>query len=96
MTTAEAKNILADKLKAENCYFTKQDISIRKQGEVYKIIIADYEHIPFTLKTEYDDYFGFCVMVNANDENIIFIDSKKDYDFKTALIELGYYIGTRF
>lgn len=97
MTTAEMKNILANKLKDEDTYFTKSHISIRKHGEEYKIVIKDYEHIPFTMKFEYDDYFGFCVWVtNDSFKNIVFVESKKDYDIETALIRLGYYIGTRF
>lgn len=96
MKTAEMKQILFEKLQAENCYFSKSDISIRKDGNGYKIIIADYEHIPFKMSFEYDDYFCYTVWVFTNGENIIFVDSKKDYDIKTALIRLGYYIGTRF
>ena len=45
MKTSEMKQILFDKLQAENCYFQKSDISIRKSGNNYKIVIADYEHI---------------------------------------------------
>lgn len=96
MTTKEMKDILATKLHDEGCYFTKSDISIRKSGNNYKIIIKDYEHMPFTVKFETDDYFGFCVLVYADKYNIIFVDSKRKYDIETALIRLGYYIGTRF
>lgn len=97
MTTNEMKTILADKLKAENTYFTKSDISIKKHGEKYKIVIKDYEHIPFTMSFNFDDYFGFTVWVtNDSFKTIAFVDSKKEYDIKTALIQLGYYIGTRF
>ena len=96
MTTQEMKNVLFDKLQAENTYFSKSDISIRKQGNGYKIIIKDYEHIPFKMTLETDDYFGFCVLVYADDYNIIFVDSKKSYDIEHALLQLGYYIGTRF
>lgn len=97
MTTAEMKKVLADKLKAENSYFTVSDISIRKHGEKYKIIIKDYEHIPFTMSFEYDDYFGYMVMIcNDSFKIISFVESKKDYDIANSLINLGYYIGTRF
>ena len=97
MKVSEMKQILADKLKAENTYFTKSNISIRKNGEKYKIVIKDYEHLPFTMSFEYDDYFGYTVWVcNDSFKNIVFVDSKKEYDIKSALIELGYYIGTRF
>lgn len=98
MKTAEMKQILADKLKAENCYFTKQDIHIQKVNDSkYKIHIADYEHIIFTMFAEVDEYFGYTVTITNNfDDCDIFVDSKKGYDYKSALIELGYYIGTRF
>ena len=97
MNAIEMKAILADKLKAENTYFTKSHISIRKNGESYKIIIKDYEHLPFTMKFNYDEYFGYTVWIcNDSFKNIVFVDSKKGYDIKSALIELGYYIGTRF
>lgn len=97
MTTAEMKEILANKLHEENTYFTKSDISIKKQGKAYKIVIKDYEHIPFKMSFDYDDYFGYMVMI-ANDsfKIIAYVDSKKDYDIESALIQLGYYIGTRF
>lgn len=99
MTTAEMKKILAKKLKDENTYFTAADISIKKSGERYRIVIKDYEHIPFEMYfTDDDDYFGFEVWVKNcfEDENIIYTNSKKEYKIKNALIQLGYYIGTRF
>ena len=98
MTTSEMKNILFQKLQDEGCYFKKSDISIRQTKEGYKVVIKDYEHIPFTITTEQDEYFGYIVYVNDDfeEKNIIFVDSKKDYDFTSALIRLGYYIGTRF
>lgn len=97
MTTQEMKQILFDKLQAENTYFTKSDISIKKHGNDYIIVIKDYEDFPFKMIFEYDDYFGFVVWVLSKDhEEIVFTNSKKDYDIETALIYLGYYIGTRF
>lgn len=98
MTTAEMKNILAKKLKDENTYFTKSHINIKKLGEGYKIIIKDYEHIPFKMNFSFDNYFGYQVWIRDMCEgcNIIFVDSKKNYDIETALIHLGYYISTRF
>ena len=97
MTANDMKNILAKKLKDENTYFTKSDISIKKQGKKYKIVIKDYEHIPFQMAFDYDDYFGFIVWVhNDSLKTIAYVDSKKDYDIESALIQLGYYIGTRF
>lgn len=98
MTIADMKNILADKLKEENTYFTAADISIEKNGERYKIIIKDYEHIPFEMYFTNDDYFGSEVWVKEcfSGEHIIYVDSKKEHNIKSALIQLGYYIGTRF
>lgn len=96
MTTNEMKTILYDKLCDECCYFTKSDISIRKHGQEYRITIKDYECIPFKMFFEYDDYFGYIVYIDTENESIAFVDSKTNYDIKTALIELGYYIGTRF
>lgn len=96
MTTNEMKTILYNKLQDENCNFSKSDISIRKDGETYKIIIKDYEHCPFRMSFEYDYCCGYIVYLYIDKTNVIYVDSKKDYDIKTALIELGYYIGTRF
>ena len=97
MTTAEMKEVLASKLKEEGTYFTKSHISIKKAGNgIYKIVIKDYEHIPFIMSEEYDDYFGYILYIEANDHNIAFIDSKKSFDYQTAMIRLGYYIATRF
>ena len=97
MTINDMKEILANKLKDEGAHFTKSDIIIKKQGESYKIVIKDYEHLPFKMSLEYDDYFGYTVWIcNDSFKNIAYVDSKKDYDIESALIELGYYIGTRF
>lgn len=98
MTIPEIKEILFQKLQDEQCYFKKSDISITKQKNHYKIVIKDYEHIPFKMLFEHDDYFGYIVYIDNEfkHDNIVFTDSKKEYDIKTALIHLGYYIGTRF
>ena len=98
MTILEVKDILLNKLHDEGCYFSKYDISIRNNSKGIKITIKGYEHIPFTMTTEKDDYFGFIVYIRDEFEerNIIFVDSKKDFDYRMAMIELGYYIGTRF
>lgn len=101
MTTQEMKNILFKKLQDEQCDFKKSDISITKQKESYQIVIKDYEHVPFKMTFEHDEYFGYIVSIfNTGDiidyENIVFVENEKDYDIKTALIHLGYYIGTRF
>lgn len=99
MTTKEMKEILAAKLKSEGTYFTKSYISIRKIKNGYRIVIKDYEHIPFTIYMEEDDYFGYCVFVRGvQDEwdDLVFSHSKKEYPLENALLNLGYYIGTRF
>ena len=73
-------------------------IKCKKCGNDYRIVIKDYEHIPFVMSFDFDDYFGYTVWIKDMSENryIISVDSSKDYDIKTALIRLGYYIGTRF
>lgn len=99
MTIKEMKLVLANKLKDENTYFTVSDISIKKHGTKYKIVIKDYEHIPFTMSFEYDEYFEYHIIISDDYENIAFVECVKNYndaDIKLALIELGYYIGTRF
>ena len=98
MTTKEMKEVLSEKLRDEGTYFIKSHISIRKHGESYRITIKDYEHIPFKMSFGYDDYFGYSVWIRDEFEgcNIIYVDNEKDYDIKTALIRLGYYIGTTF
>ena len=99
MNSTEMKNILFDKLQDESCHFRKSDISIRKnKNNTITIVIKGYEHIPFTMGFEKDEYFGFIVYVHDEFEkcNIIFVDSKVQYRIDRALIQLGYYIGTRF
>lgn len=103
MTIQEMKNILFQKLQDEQTSFKKSDIIIKKvtctkpKYKKYTISIKDYEHETFKMYLEYDNYFSYIVTIlNADYEDIIFIDSKKEYDIKTALIHLGYYIGTRF
>ena len=96
MTTNDMKTVLFNKLCDENCNFAKSDISIREHNNNYKIIIKDYEHLPFLMSFDNDDYFGYIVYIYCYDDCIVFVDSKKEFDIKTALIQLGYYIGTRF
>ena len=97
MTTNELKEILANKLQAEGTYFTKSDISARKTKTGFRVVIKDYEHIPFKITLEYDEIFGCCVWVHR-EENICvhFTWSKKSYPIEEAIIYLGYYIGSRF
>lgn len=93
------REILFKKLQDEETNFSKSEISIKKnRNNTYTIVIKGYEHIPFTMSFEEDDYFGFIVYVKDEFEerNIIFVDSKEEYRIDRALIQLGYYIGTRF
>lgn len=98
MTTNEMKDILASKLREEGTYFTKSDIRMQQLKKGYKVTIRDYEHIPFIITLEEDDYFGKVVYVKEKWGNttIIFKDSKKDYPIFETLLSLGYYIGSRF
>lgn len=101
MKVAKMKDILFKKLQDEQCDFKKSDISITKQKESYQIVIKGYEHIPFKMTFEYDKYFDYIVSISnigeiVDYENIVFVENEKEYDIQTALIHLGYYIGTRF
>ena len=101
MTTNEIKTTLAEKLHDEGTYFTKSDISVKSTKSGYRIVIKDYEHIPFTIYMEEDDYFGYCVFIRGMQDydyvdDLVFTYSKKDYPLEEALLNLGYYIGTRF
>ena len=98
MTINELKSILADKLQSEGTYFTKKDILASRTKTGFKVVIKDYEHIPFTITLEEDDYFGKCVFVQNpfDEECIIFRYSKNEYPLFEAILSLGYYIGTRF
>ena len=102
MTTNEMKDILANKLKDENCYFTKSYIRIKKVKDYYEVVIKDYEHIVFRISFDYDNIFYYQTWVQKyykDDKNLLeydgivtMVDSKKDYDIKSALIDLGYYL----
>ena len=101
MKIIEMKNILFEKLQDENCYFTSQDIVINKtSSNLYTICINGCQPFKFELSTtrEEDEYITVVTMFYNNcQEDIIYYDfSKKDYNIKYALVELGYYIGTRF
>lgn len=109
MKTVEMKQVLRKKLEDEGWSGVKaSDITIRKASErVWWITIKDYENLPFKMHTEEDDYFGNIVWIDEyyqyrdmekpeRDGNVAFVDSKEGYDFRTALVHLGYYIGTRF
>ena len=101
MTINELKSILADKLQSEGTYFTKKHIHATKTKSGFKVVIEDYEHIPFTIHMEEDDYFGKCVFVQIpggyeDNSCISFRYSKKEFPLHEAILSLGYYIGTRF
>lgn len=99
MTVTEMKEILFEKLQDEGTSFTKSEINIKKNdNDTYTIVIEGYEHSAFKMSFEKDDYFGFIVWVydSFEESNIIFLDNKKDYDIKRALIRLGYHIGRTF
>lgn len=98
MKIAEMKQILAKKFKDEGCCFIKQDIIIEKGNNKYYIKIKDFEHILFTMFFgEPDGYFDYVVqIINTFDDDYIYTESKNGYDIESALIELGYYIATRF
>lgn len=98
MTTNELKDILASKLKDEGTYFTKKHIKAQKTKNGFKVIIEDYEHIPFLINMEEDDYFGKCVFIQTpfEEECISFRYSKHEYPLFESILYLGYYIGSRF
>lgn len=98
MTTNELKEILAFKLREEGTYFTKKHIHARKTKTGFKVVIEDYEHIPFNINIEEDDYFGKCVFIQSpyETEVISFRYSKKEYPLFESILYLGYYIGSRF
>ena len=98
MTTNEIKATLAEKLHDEGTYFTKSDISVKSTKTGYRIVIKDYEHIPFTVTLEEDDYFGKCVYINTpfDEDCIVFNSATNDYPIWTSILSLGYYIANRF
>lgn len=98
MSVKEMKKLLASKLHEEGTYFTERDISMKKISKGYRIVIKDYEHIPFDLEMEEDEEFGFLTTVYTDWEGdyIFFDESKISYDPFHAILNLGYYIGTRF
>lgn len=98
MTITEIKNTLADKLHDEGTYFQKSDISVRSTKTGYTIVIKDYEHIPFTVHMEEDEDLGKCVYIQTpfEDDCIVFNYATYDFPLWTSILQLGYYIGTRF
>lgn len=98
MDVNDMKNILAKKLKEEDAYLDKSHISIKKQGNAYRITLKGYEHIYFKMDFYQDEYFGYVVSIYDSFEgcNLIFVDNKKCYDVENALVELGYHIANCF
>lgn len=92
------KQVLFQKLQDENSGFCKSDITIKPMaGGGYIITIFEYEHAPFEMTFEYDDYFGYIVWVKDvfNNKTEI-IDSKKCYQVEIALKYIGYMIANQF
>lgn len=96
-TVRQMKNLLARKLAAEGTYFTSEHIIIDEvTPESCRITIRDYEHIPFNLALIFDDIMGYEVWITCCGDNICYEYSTKYYPIRDAIMELGYYIGTRF
>ena len=101
MTTKEIKEVLADKLQSEGTYFQKSDIKAQKYGKGYKIVIKDYEHIEFIIKYENDDFGSLITLWRKAPERktaylIHLEEGQNDNNLYDVLLNLGYYIGTRF
>ena len=97
-TIDEMKLILAQKFEDEECCFTQEDITIEEQDNGLKIIIKDFEHCPISISKEKDDYFGYVLYVKdeCEEEIIGMYNSRRDYPYTEALINIGYYIASRF
>lgn len=98
MSILEIKEILVQKFEDEGCGFTDQDIYVTQQDNETTITIADYEHCPIRITEEKDEYFGFVLYVKDDGENEIIgmYDSKRDYPYKEALLNIGYHIANTF
>ena len=106
MTVKEMKEILVSKLRDEG--WTDADhslVSIKTDKDATWIAIKDYDHIKYKMTQETDDYFGKIVQITEywkigdkleQGDCIAFVDSKRDFKIDTALIYLGYHIGTTF
>jgi hypothetical protein len=93
------KDLLVEKLEAENCYFTKKDISISSVNNKHKIVVKDYEFCPFEVTYDNDEFFEHCVTVwNKETNTIIHMAEGNSWEDsqREAMLYLGYYIGTRF
>lgn len=106
MSIEKMKSILVQKFKGENCSFTKNDIIIKKATDThYQIHIKDYEHIVFNMFLYEDAFFNekgemYIVHITSEDmkqfDESIYIETLTNFDIESALIELGYYIASRF
>ena len=103
MTSVEMKDILYKKLQDEGCYFKKKDISVKRSGRDVVFEIAGYEHCPFTLMVEEDEFFamGYIVMATIPEEGTVadeIVKNKENLDraIRDVIVRIGYYIGTRF
>lgn len=92
MNTTELKQLLFNKLQAEQTTFKKSDIHISKINEnKYTITLKDFEPFSFKLNLSTEDitiskYYNneFCELVTLADNT------------NEAILYLGYYIATRF
>ena len=99
MTINEIKKQLAQKFEDEGCGFTKKDISIKRigNGDHFQIVVADYTHCMIEIWTEVDDYFGNCIWVKDwFDESVQLFDSKHDWQWESAIKNIGYDIANTF
>lgn len=105
INATEIKNILAKKFADEECGFTESDIKVSRTPSAIWITINDYDHITFKMWIEDDDYFGHIVYIDEywyNNEtpefsdSVAFVDSKTEFDYRTALVRLGYHIANTF
>ena len=98
MKSSDMKKVLLNKLHDENLTHLKlKDISIRKvTADYYQIQIEDYT--PYRMRLFEDEFRGekeYTVMITDTvfDSVVAFTESKKEFRFKDALIQLGYWAG---
>jgi len=99
MNIEKIKSALAKKFKDEQSGFTKKDIIIEKvnNNEIW-IKMRGYEILPISVKQSKDDYFGYVLFIRDifNDELIEMCESKTNYPWDEAMLEIGYYIASRY
>jgi hypothetical protein len=102
-TEKEMKDILMQKLKDENCGFNRSEIKIKPTELGYNIWVVGYEHCTFELKFDYDDMFGYIIVVDKIDYkypddaiNVIYESSKHIYDLKYVMLLIAYEIASTF